>query len=266
MKGRVMGSNVYVRNLVIGLGLMMLGAPATGQSHRIRFDHLDLTDGLSQMSGNAVLQDSRGFIWIGTEDGLNRFDGYHFEVFRHDPDDPASIPDNYIRRLFEDANGRLWILFNQPGVMALFDFEAERFERLQHDPNDPGTLPLSFITSGVPADDGSYWIGTADSGIAKLDPGTLRSTPLRHDPQDPQSLASDRVSTITKTRDGTLWIATQGALHRRLSPDNGRERFETFFAGSRESPGPEPSTLGGHFRRQRRSFVDRQQRRRNQPL
>lgn len=209
----------------------MTAQSVAGQDHRIRFDHLSISEGLSQASGNSILQDSRGFMWFGTEDGLNRFDGYEIEVFRHDPDDPSSLADNYVSGLVEDGQKRLWIFFNQPGLISILDLETERFQRLQHDPNDPDSLPLSFINSGDRTDDGYSWLGSPNQGVTRIDLKTLAVTAIRHDPDDPSSLDDDRIASIVASAGGDLWIATQTALHRRLEPVDGRERFERFPLG-----------------------------------
>ncbi len=75
----------------------------------IRFEHLTSENGLSQNAGLDIFQDSRGYIWVGTQDGLNRYDGYTFKIYKHDPDDPTSISHNSILTIAEDESGALWI-------------------------------------------------------------------------------------------------------------------------------------------------------------
>ena len=75
----------------------------------VRFEHLSIEDGLSQNAGLDIFQDSRGYLWIGTQDGLNRYDGYSFKVYKHDPDDPTSLSHNSILEIAEDSKGFLWI-------------------------------------------------------------------------------------------------------------------------------------------------------------
>ena len=81
----------------------------SGQN-RLHIDHLTLEDGLSQNQVLAIVQDKKGFMWFGTQDGLNRYDGYKFTVFRHDAHDPNSLPSSFIYGLCEDADGYLWTL------------------------------------------------------------------------------------------------------------------------------------------------------------
>ena len=94
-----------------------------------RFDHFSIEQGLSQSSGHCILQDRRGFIWIGTQDGVNRYDGYTFTVFRHKPADTTSLSDSWITNLYEDRTGQLWITTRNG--LNLFDAARERFTRLR---------------------------------------------------------------------------------------------------------------------------------------
>lgn len=224
----VAARDVWALCLVVVLFAAIFSAPAEAQQHRIKFDRLSIADGLSQGSGNAILQDQRGFIWIGTQDGLNRYDGHRVEVFRHDPTDADSLADNFIVDLYQDRQGRLWILFVQPGVLNRFDPRTERFQRYSHDPNDPTTLPnVPLRPRSIYEDpEGRLWFATTE-GIAKLDPQTGRVQRIQHDPENENSLAHNSVFDFHEDRAGTLWVSTAGGgLHRRLPPAaDGRELF-----------------------------------------
>jgi hypothetical protein len=82
----------------------------------IRFQKISLEEGLSQGIVNVILQDQRGFIWFGTQDGLNRYDGYNFKVYKTNPEDPTSLSDNWVESLFEDKDGYIWIGTYQGGL------------------------------------------------------------------------------------------------------------------------------------------------------
>src|SRR5512145_2514420 len=98
----------------------------------LRFDHLNIEQGLSQSSVNVIFQDSRGFMWLGTEDGLNRYDGYTFKTYKPDPDVPESLSDRWITAIVEDAEGYLWIGTRQGGLNR-FDPRTETFIHYIHD-------------------------------------------------------------------------------------------------------------------------------------
>ena len=121
------------------LGVLLGGpGPLHAQQDRVAFRHLTIADGLSQNAVQAIVQDSRGFMWFGTKDGLNRYDGYQFVVFRHDPFDSTSIADSDITALFEDKTGRLWV-GTRGGGLSRFDRARERFDRFPSGPRRPIT-------------------------------------------------------------------------------------------------------------------------------
>ena len=105
--------------------------PVTAPGSVVRFEHLTIEDGLSQNAGLAIFQDSKGYLWIGTQDGLNRYDGYNFKIYKHDPDDPNSISHNSILAIEEDQDGYLWI-GTWGGGLNRFDPAAGTFIRYRH--------------------------------------------------------------------------------------------------------------------------------------
>jgi PAS domain S-box-containing protein len=174
----------------------------------VRFIHLSQDDGLSQNAGLAFLQDSHGFMWIGTQDGLNRYDGQTFTVFKNDPDDPGSLSNNSINALAEDRDGFLWIA-TWGGGLNRFDPRTQQFTRFQHDPDNPISLSNDTVTSILQDSAGAIWIGTL-GGLDRLDPQSNSFIHFRNAPGDPFSLSSDAVSTIFEDSRGALWIGTGG--------------------------------------------------------
>ncbi|MCJ7832881.1 MAG: hypothetical protein MUQ20_00655 [Deltaproteobacteria bacterium] len=95
--------------LYLGLAFVFLAPALTAQEDAFQVRRLSVQDGLSQSSVNCILQDNKGFLWIGTQDGLNRYDGNSFTIYTYDPDDPGSLPDGNILALHEDRRGNIWI-------------------------------------------------------------------------------------------------------------------------------------------------------------
>ena len=133
----------------------------------VRFQHIGLKDGLSQSSGHCLLQDQQGFIWIGTEDGLNRYDGYTFQVYRHDKNDPHSISGNNITGLIQDKKGNIWIT-TRGGGLNKFDPILGRFTSFLKKSNihiESGSPRMA----GLAIDDNDIiWVGT-ERGLLQFD-------------------------------------------------------------------------------------------------
>ncbi|MBQ5947052.1 two-component regulator propeller domain-containing protein [Massilia sp. ST3] len=196
----------------------LLAVPAGAAQRSLRFEHLSIEDGLSQQSALTILQDRQGFMWFGTQAGLNRFDGYRMTVYRNDPNDPASLPDNFVSASYEDAGGRLW--FGTKGGLARFDPASARFERYVPLDAEAGRSGHRAVYAITAAPGGALWLATSD-GLLHFDPATRRFRAYRHDPDDPASLRDNRVTALAVDGQGQLWVGTEGGLDR-LDPRSGR--------------------------------------------
>ncbi len=183
----------------------------TRGEQRLAFRHISLEHGLSQTTVNSMLQDRRGFMWFGTYDGLNKYDGYHFTVYRKVPNNPKSLSFDLVRSLYEDRQGILWV-GTQGGGLNAFDRDTEQFTRYQHDPNDSRSLSHNTVWVLYEDRTGTFWIGT-DGGLNIFDRETGQCVRYQHDPDDPQSLSSNNIATIYEDRDGTLWVGTGDGLN-----------------------------------------------------
>ena len=141
----------HARRLLHGWALVLIllwalggPTPVSAQGSLLKFDHLTVDQGLSHNNVYAIVQDRRGFLWFGTEDGLNRYDGYTVEVFTHDPQDSTSLSHNWIWSLYEDHAGTLWV-GTYGGGLCRFDRPTETFTCYRHDPDDPGSLPDDIV-------------------------------------------------------------------------------------------------------------------------
>ena len=199
------------------LSWSIAGAANAASPRSLRFERLGLEQGLSQESGLTILQDRTGFIWIGTQAGLDRYDGYQVKVFRNDPLDRTSLVDNYVQASYEDSQGRLW--FGTKGGLTRFDSAQQRFVRYPA----PGGMAQNNQTVLAIAGDraGGMWLGTAD-GLKHFDPATGAYRDYRHDGADPGSLADDRVNAVAVDLGGNVWIGTGDGLDM-LAP--GAHRF-----------------------------------------
>lgn len=135
----------------------------------LRFRHWSIGDGLSHDVVRCILQDRSGFMWFGTDDGLNRFDGYSFRVYRHDPAAPGSLNNNAVFALAEDVNGNLWI-GTYGGGLERYDPDSDSFIHYRHDPSDPFSLSDDHIRSIHVDARGDIWIATHGGGINRYHP------------------------------------------------------------------------------------------------
>ena len=170
----------------------------------IRFTRYSTEQGLSQNRVDHMLQDNKGFLWFGSYNGLNRYDGYHFLVYKPEANNPNSLGGVFVTALFKDRSGVLWVGVDQG--LDRFDPVTQTFTHFRSNPNDPASLAghLEHITQDR---DGMLWLATRN-GLDRLNTVTGRFTHYRHDPGDPSSLASDDVRYVLEDRQGTLWVAT----------------------------------------------------------
>lgn len=188
-----------------------------------RFDRIGVENGLSNGSVNAIFQDNTGFMWFGTEDGLNRYDGRNFVVYRHEPGNPNSLSSSNFGAILQDSRGRLW-LGTWGGGLNRLDLETGVFMRYQTNDARHGAfrgLRTEFIFEDS---QGDIWIGTESSGLNRYLSEQDRFENFSHDPANPQSLASDSVKAIAESPDGKIWIGTDDGLYLFMPAANRFER------------------------------------------
>ena len=169
-------------------------------AHDMAFRHLTIADGLSQSIVNRIVQDDEGFMWFGAQGGLNRYDGYRFKVYKHDPAKQNSLSGIYVRALFKDRSGLLWIGVDE--FLDKFDPMTETFVHYRI-----GSTVVNVFQDRA----GILWLSTSN-GLERFDPVTGRRTAYRHDGDNPESLSSSDVLSSGEDRAGTLWVATTGGL------------------------------------------------------
>jgi two-component system sensor histidine kinase/response regulator len=209
------------RKIALGLWLafIFLSSALTAQEDAFQVQRLSSQQGLSQSSVNCILQDGRGFLWIGTQDGLNRFDGNRFTLYTYDPEDPGSLPDGNILALHEDRWGSIWI-GTLAGGLSRLDKETHRITSYRHGRGNPDSLANDRVTAIVEDRLGSLWVGTYGGGLDRFDPRSNTFTHHRNDPKNPKSLTNDRINCLFLDSSGLLWIGTFDGLNR-LDPSSG---------------------------------------------
>jgi two-component system sensor histidine kinase ChiS len=188
-----------------------------------KFEHLTMADGLSSSIVNSIVQDQKGFMWFGTENGLNRYDGYNFTVFKHNVLDTNSLSDNTIRALAKDEKGNLWI--GTLNGLNLFDPVREKAIRYFHQPGVSNSLSNNSINRNALWLDskGMLWIGT-QKGLNRFDPQTNTFTSFLHQPNQRETLISSNITAVFEDSNGTLWIGTDKGLNSLIS---GQKSFHT---------------------------------------
>ncbi len=209
------------RRAAAWLWLSLLPALAAAESGpQMLFNRLGGDAGLSQGSVMGIVQDSTGFLWLGTEDGLNRYDGERLQHFVRDRNDPRSLPNNWISALAVDGEGRLWIGTDGGGVVYRLPGDP-RFHVPTNDAGRPLVDPQGRARFLVPTPRGRLWIGTRNAGLKLLDLTAGSARDFRHDPTDEASLSDDSLFALARDPSGVVWVGTQRGLDR-VDPESGR--------------------------------------------
>ncbi len=174
----------------------------------IRFTRLSTEEGLSQTRVLQIVQDDQGFMWFGSQYGLNRYDGYKFKVFKHEAGNPNSLSGVFISSLFKDRSGSLWIGCDE--FLDKFDPVTETFTHYRIDIT--GAQGEIFPVTHISQDHmGILWLSTL-RGLYRFDPSTGRIIRYRHDPHNPFSLSSGEIKATGEDKTGTFWVATSEGL------------------------------------------------------
>ncbi|SFE00728.1 Signal transduction histidine kinase [Chitinophaga sp. CF118] len=186
---------------------------ALSQNQQIKFVHLGANEGLSQSNVTSILQDIRGWMWLGTQDGLNKYDGYQFKVYKNDESNTTSLSNNFVKSIAQDKKGNIWI-GTWGGGLNRFDRETEQFIRYAHDNHNTNSLSNDFISSLFIDSDDNLWIGTESGGLNKYNYKTNQFTLYKHDKNNPSSLSDNYVTSIFEDSQQHLWVGTfQGGLN-----------------------------------------------------
>lgn len=178
------------------------------QSSSLKFKHLTVDEGLSKNTVTCILEDSKGFMWFGTWDGLNRYDGYNFTVYRNNSKDSTSIIGSSVEAMVEDKNGNIWVA-SSVGGLSKYNRETGKFKQFHaNETNASEGLSSSTLSSIFLDRQGIIWVGTTGGGLNRLDPETETFTHYLHDPNYPQSLSDNEVTWVYEDSQERLWVGT----------------------------------------------------------
>lgn len=208
---------MLLRWWLAGLVLLLGAAPAQSapMAATPMFRHFGVDDGLPSSIVYTLAEDRHGFVWIGTYDGLARYDGVSFRVWRTIPGDEGSIAGNEVSALFVDRSDRVWA-GGEGGGLNVLDEQRERFRRYRHDPADPASLAADDVWAVTQDASGAIWVGTYSGGLDRL--RADGSGFDHHRVADGSGLPSDIVLSLLGDAAGNLWIGTHKGLARR-APD-----------------------------------------------
>jgi signal transduction histidine kinase/ligand-binding sensor domain-containing protein/DNA-binding response OmpR family regulator len=219
--------------VIKGIFILICFQASNSHAQNLNFRHLTIDHGLSQNAVYSILQDSQGFMWFGTKDGLNRYDGRKFIVYQHDPFDSTTISDAYVTKLLEDSRGDIWT-GSLSGDINVFHRETEFFCKIPMENEAGEKVTTNEITDIAEEPDGTIWVATKGDGLFKIlvddDNGCNFSyRRFLHDPANDRSLNSNRVGNLFFDEDQTFWIGTEEGLNQfhRSSESFSRTLFET---------------------------------------
>ncbi|HJR81341.1 MAG TPA: two-component regulator propeller domain-containing protein [Anaerolineales bacterium] len=184
----------------------------------MRFDHINIEQGLSQSSVRVIFQDSRGFLWFGTEDGLNRYDGHTFKTYKPDPDVPNSLSDRWITSIVEDKEGFLWI-GTRLGGLNYYDPRTEQFKHFLHEEGNPSSLSDNHINVLYLDKDDRLWVGTA-SALDLFDRPDKTFKHYVYSPAQQEGISGRNITAIFQDSRGRFWVGTSAGGLNRFDPQS----------------------------------------------
>lgn len=186
-------------------------------------EHLSSNDGLPQGTVYASLQDSAGFMWFGTEDGLVRYDGNEVHRYAFDPTVRGGLPNNFVFQIVEDRRRDLWVAM-KGGGLARWNRATDTFTTFGHVTGEVKSLASDQVRTIIVDAENRLWIGTLDAGIDILDPRSGHITHLRHQAGHPESLINDQVYSLLQDRRGEVWVGTNAGIDRWTFGSDGPKR------------------------------------------
>ncbi len=216
---------MYIKIVFISLIFILFSTIGRAQRNYIRFQHLSLEQGLSQGTVYDIVQDTYGFIWFVTEDGLNRYDGYEFRKYYYAHNNPKGISYKRLYSLLIDREGELWI-GTLDGGLDKYNRATDDFTVYKHDKNNTNSISANVIQCLMQDNEGYIWIGTVEGGLNKFDKKTQKFVNWKNIPDNENSLTHNIVRSVKQDAEGYIWVATSGGLNRFDKKTNRFVRFK----------------------------------------
>lgn len=201
------------KKIINTIFLLLITFTLHSQTSTYKFERLSIKDGLSHSNVYAIIQDQSGYMWFGTQDGLNKYDGYNFTIYRHDPSNPNSLSTGNFGKIYQDSSGIFWFGTFGGGVDR-YNPKTNTFTNFSNERGNYQSLSNNQITFFHKDKEGTLWVGTASGGLNKYNPENETFTRYNYNPSDPKSLSHIRAKCICETSDGTLWIGTGKGLNK----------------------------------------------------
>lgn len=185
----------------------------------------------------AIVQDQKGFMWFGGENGLARYDGYDLKIYRNKQEDQKSLSSSYVHDLLLDSSGRLWV--GTIHGLNLYEPDTDTFQRFFNEPDDPYSLAGNGIRCLLEDGNGKIWVGHGQGGLTRLDPDIQYFEQFKHEPNNPDSLAENSIYDLAVDKNGALWIGTSSQGVDRLIIENTHSSYLAkfqHFKSSDENP------------------------------
>ena len=225
MRGSKYSATIFAATKVFFL-LIVIFSPAltSAQIQNVKFTHLTNLDGLSQSSVETFLKDKQGYMWFGTQDGLNKYDGYKFTVYRYNLNDRKSLRRSYIYSLCEDHLGNIWVGTNDGGL-SMYDRRHDSFINYGAEPENLKKLSNNSITAIYEDKRNNLWIGTYYN-LNLFNRKTGEVIRFEADSANNTSLSHPGITSIFEDRKHNLWIGTHKGLN---ILDRKTKRFRRYF-------------------------------------
>lgn len=221
---------------VMVIFLMVLSVPAPADDLPIRVEHLTVADGLIANTILSLYEDSRGFLWIGFESGLNCYDGYKFHRYTYNPDNKSSIFHHFNWDIAEDSKGNLW-LATQNGLCRM-DYHTRKFSYFLLDPKHPDSIDHNTVCRILPDKDNHFWLATNGNGLMRFNTETATITRhYKHQPNNARSISDNFLTDIYQDSKGNIWVSTRNGINRlnrtgedftRYKPRNSNRRRQAY--------------------------------------